>query len=494
MKKSLTLLGITALGLTTQAQIANFSAAPDFTGTDINGTSWNLYDLLDQGKTVIMDVSATWCAPCWAYHGSGALEDLYTAHGPGGTNDVMVLFIEGDNTTNNDDLHGLTSESQGDWTAGSPYPIIDDASIGDDYQITYFPTIFKICPNRVVTEVGQIDADALYSECQACLGLAETGTNVSMITYTGAMTACQDGTLDIPVKIQNRGTDALTTCNLEVRENGSAIATTTWNGNLATYAMATVTFQDVAFSDPSALTVHMTTPDVDADDNVVSPGIAAFPNAQANITFNLTTDWYCSETTWRLKNSAGTIVESGGPYDCAAAGGGAEASTNFSYGWILPYDCYSLEILDAYGDGLYCQYTGVTAPNGSFSLVNGNGNILWEGNDEIDVNLIYFASTTGGMKVNQPVGIEENALNSSLNIYPNPSNGLVYVNFSMAKASEVRMEVYNTLGAMVRNLNTTAPAGVQLRNIDLSDLSNGVYSLNITADGMKTSRLITIAK
>nr|MBP7513461.1 TlpA family protein disulfide reductase [Flavobacteriales bacterium] len=231
MKKSLTLLGIAALGLTTRAQIANFSAAPDFTGTDIDGNTWHLNELLDQGKTVIMDVSATWCSPCWSYHNSGALEDLYAAHGPNGDNTVMVLMIEGDGTTNNDDLHGLTSESQGDWTAGTLYPIIDDAGIADDYQITYFPTVFKICPNRVVTEVGQLETAELYAECQACLGLAETGTNVSLITYTGALTACQDGTLDIPVKIQNRGTDALTTCDLEVRENGTAIANTTWTGN-----------------------------------------------------------------------------------------------------------------------------------------------------------------------------------------------------------------------------------------------------------------------
>ena len=494
MKKSLTLLGIAALGLTTRAQIANFSAAPDFTGTDIDGNTWHLNELLDQGKTVIMDVSATWCAPCWAYHNSGALEDLYAAHGPNGDNTVMVLMVEGDGTTNNDDLHGLTSESQGDWTAGTPYPIIDDAGIADDYQITYFPTIFKICPNRVVTEVGQMEAADLYAECQACLGVAETGTNVSLITYTGALTACQDGTLDIPVKIQNRGTDALTTCDLEVRENGTAIANTTWTGNLATYALGTVTFQDVAFADPSAITVHMITPDADASDDVLTPGIQSFPNSQANITFNLLTDFYCSETTWKLKNSAGTTVEQGGPYDCSANGGGDEANTQFSYSWVLPYDCYSIELMDSYGDGLYGQYGSDPEPNGAYSLVAGNGDVLWASDEEADIYTIYYSSITGGMKVNAPVGIEENALNSSLNIYPNPSNGTVFVSFSTNKASEVRFELYNALGAMVRNMNTAAPAGVQIRQFDLNELSNGAYYLNIMADGMKTSRMITIAK
>lgn len=494
MKKSLTLLGLCAMGLATRAQIAPNSPAPDFTGTDINGNTWHLNELLDQGKTVIMDISATWCGPCWNYHNSNALEDLWAAHGPDGTNDVMVLFIEGDGTTNNDDLHGLTTASQGDWTAGTPYPIIDDNSIADDYQITYFPTIYKICPNRVVTEVGQLPAADLWAECQTCLGLAETGSNVSLITYTGPSHACQDGTMNIPVKIQNRGTAPLTTCNLDVLENGSVIASTTWNGNLATYAMATVTFQNVAFSDPSALSVHVSTPDVDASDDVLTPTIAAFPNSQANIYFDLTLDYFCSETTWKLRNSANTVVESGGPYTCGSNGGGADANTTKHYSWTLPYDCYSVEILDAYGDGLYSSgYTGNHA-DGSWLLRDGSYDVLWSGDPTVDINQIYFSSTTGGMKVNAPVGIEENSLSNSLNIYPNPSNGMVWVNFSMSKASDIRFELYNSVGALVRNMNTSAPAGVQVRQFDMSDLSNGAYYLNIMADGVKTSRMITIAK
>ena len=78
------------------------SVAPDFTLTDLNGTSHNLYNLLDDGYTVFIDFSAIWCGPCWGYHTSGALEDLYMNHGPAGypnvnantTDDVMVFFIK----------------------------------------------------------------------------------------------------------------------------------------------------------------------------------------------------------------------------------------------------------------------------------------------------------------------------------------------------------------------------------------------------------------
>ena len=60
-----------------QAQLPNGSIAPDFELVDLNGTPHILYDYLDDGYTVFLDFSAVWCGPCWGYHISGALENLY---------------------------------------------------------------------------------------------------------------------------------------------------------------------------------------------------------------------------------------------------------------------------------------------------------------------------------------------------------------------------------------------------------------------------------
>ena len=77
MKKLFTIL-VLALSLTTaKAQLADGSIAPDWTMTDINGQSHNLYNLLDSGYVVYLDFSATWCPPCWSYHNTGAFKDLY---------------------------------------------------------------------------------------------------------------------------------------------------------------------------------------------------------------------------------------------------------------------------------------------------------------------------------------------------------------------------------------------------------------------------------
>ena len=140
------------------AQLPDGSVAPDFTLTDLNGTTHNLYSLLDDGYTVFLDFSAVWCPPCWSFHQGGTLEDLYENHGPAGypgvspntSDDVMVFYIEGDgNTAQN--LAGTGGNTQGDWITGTLYPIIctdgtvNNTQVSSDYQIGYWPTIYMVC-------------------------------------------------------------------------------------------------------------------------------------------------------------------------------------------------------------------------------------------------------------------------------------------------------------------------------------------------------------
>ena len=170
MKKILTIL---VLALITHnisyAQLPDGSIAPDFTLTDLDGVTHNLYDYFNDGYTVFIDFSAVWCGPCWGYHTSGALEDLYINHGPAGypnvsantTNDVMVIFIEGDGNSE-DCLRNIScpTTTHGDWVSGTPYPIIctdgtvNTASVTSAYQIGFWPTVYMICPDKLTTEIG----------------------------------------------------------------------------------------------------------------------------------------------------------------------------------------------------------------------------------------------------------------------------------------------------------------------------------------------------
>lgn len=152
MKKLFTSLYAVAAISAASAQVG--ATAPDFTVVDINGTSHNLYSYLNSGKVVLLDVSATWCGPCWNFHNAHYLEDLYTEFGPNGTNEVVVLFYEGDAATGANALNGTGGSTQGDWVTGTPYPIINEAPLQLNLNIFAplgFPTINVIsCADKKI--------------------------------------------------------------------------------------------------------------------------------------------------------------------------------------------------------------------------------------------------------------------------------------------------------------------------------------------------------
>lgn len=148
MRKTFTLL-TAILGFTQISQSQVGATAPDFTVTDIDGVTHNLYEYLDAGKVVIVDVSATWCGPCWGYHEAHFLEDIQTMYGPDGTDQVRVIFYEGDSQTTMADLQGNTGASQGDWISGTNYPIVNESPVTLNMNIWAplgFPTVNVIRP------------------------------------------------------------------------------------------------------------------------------------------------------------------------------------------------------------------------------------------------------------------------------------------------------------------------------------------------------------
>ena len=485
MKKVLLIAVVALLTLNNvKAQIPDGSLAPNFTLTDLDGTSHELHALLDQGYTVFLDFSAIWCPPCWGYHTGGALEDLYINHGPAGypnvsantTDDVMVFFIEGDGGTLAE-LNGGTG-SQGDWVTGTPYPILptypgsNSDQVTSDYQIGYWPTVYQVCPDRIVTECGQ--SASPYSLVSACPAPASNDNDARTFDYSGETLTCE-GDLIPEIMIQNYGIANLTSLTIEVAVNGTIVSTTPWMGNLTTYGTDNIILPALTgLNSNDAITINTTYPNGIADaDPSNNPTVAfnvdlATQNTNTNVTVTIETDAYGSETTWNIKDVNGITVLSGGPYnDLGAAGTTPQTPVS---GTLNANECHTFTILDSYGDGMDAGYG-----TGSFSVIDDNGTILASGGVFTDV--ASAAYKTGNAST---VGMTN--FNSNLVIYPNP-----VINTLTIEGDYSSVNVYDIFNKLVLTSKSQ-------KSIDVSNLSNGVYFASIKTKNLITVKKITITK
>jgi len=72
--------------------------------------------------------------------------------------------------------------------------------------------------------------------------------------------------------------------------------------------------------------------------------------------------------------------------------------------------------------------------------------------------------------------------------YPNPFNPMTTVEYSLPENAEVRIDIYNSLGELVKTLiNNTMDAGYQKISFDASQLPSGAYIYQIKAKGQTKS-------
>ncbi len=201
MKKIITIFISLMTFFAAQAQLPNGATAPDWTLSDINGTSHNLYSKLNAGKAVVLDFSAAYCPSCWSYHNSQALKTFYNNRGPNATNyQANVYFIEmlASNTTGC--LYGsggggtpyqacTGSGSAGNWVANTPYPMIDNSSLNTDYNVNYFPMIYLVCPDKKAYLIGTQTAAQIDALMQTNCGITPGGGNTPLaISATNTVT------------------------------------------------------------------------------------------------------------------------------------------------------------------------------------------------------------------------------------------------------------------------------------------------------------------
>ena len=550
MKKVLLNLALALGVISANAQTPVGTVVNDFSLTDINGTTHTLFEYLDAGKMVVIDVSATWCGPCWNYHGTNALEDFYVQRGPAGTNEAMVFFIEGDPTTTSADLNGTGGNTQGNWVAGATHPIIDLVTTASfeatGLSIDYFPEMYIICPNHVVFKgdvTGAIGTlDLLNSYIGQCPSVA---VDPSVTAYTGQPNSC-DGNFNMSVTLQNNGLDPLTSCSFVVAGLDGPL-TYDWTGNLGSLQTTTVNLGTGVSSASGTATVAISSADptpntVDAGLNVIDPSnTTAIP---------YTTDFTAAGfpyANWRNENPDGGIGWD--IYGSATAQGNVALILTYYYDVVgqldylvtAPYNLsnasnpglnfkvanrrYSATYYDKLSvevstncDGPWTQVW--TKESAALATGADFGSGVWEPTAASDwrsegVSLANYANSPSlfvrfvsenhyGNNVfiddinvtDNFVGVENvEIVNANLNAYPNPANSNTNVNFALANASDVQMNIINMLGENVySNDFGTLAAGNYNEVVNFNNMPNGLYLVNLNVNGKVSTLRLTVSK
>ncbi|MFH2096196.1 MAG: hypothetical protein ABIJ16_10865 [Bacteroidota bacterium] len=391
------------------AQLPDGVIAPNWTMTDINGNPHTLYDYLDAGKVVIIDVSATWCYPCWNYHNSHALRDVYNNYGPAGTDEIMVFFIEGDGSTTLDDLNGTGSNTQGDWVTGTPYPIINSTAINNAYDIEYFPTIYMICPDRVISEIGQKTAAEIYTLSLTCPELTTDVNNARIFEAIEPSGDYCQGTVRPKLKIQNYGTSNLTSLEVVSVIDGIPADTFLWTGNLVMYDTEIVQADETAVLNNGNHSFEFIiqnpngVPDENTGDNTAS--LIFSTNSQGTVvTVKIKTDNNPSQTSWEITNSSGVV-----------ASGGSFTNANYLYQeTVCLYEdsCYTFTVYDSGNNGL----TGTT-----YGLIYWGGTIASFGPGAFTGSQIDLPFCLIGTEITESMNHEQ------IKLYPVPASAFFYV-------------------------------------------------------------------
>ncbi|MBF25221.1 MAG: hypothetical protein CMP49_01705 [Flavobacteriales bacterium] len=493
--KKLLLLAVCAIFYCSYAQLPPNSFGEDFTLTDINGNEFNLHSTLDEGKTVILDLFAVWCGPCWTFAETGVLEDLQAAY----PDDVVCVAVEADPTTPENTIFG-GGNSVGDWSTIIDYLMMDDpdGSVADDYALAYYPTIYKICPDRMVTEVGQLTSvNAFASEVGSCTS-AQYSKDARMLSYNGDETYCQ-GSMNASVTIQNYSVGAtLTECDIITKVNGAAFDTYNWSGSLNTYEVANINIGTISgIPDNADITFEIEySGDMDQSNNTIEPNITGSEESSVYVTLTVLTDAYADETSWELFDSNGNVVEStnivGQAYGAAGDYSGSN-NTEFVYDWTLDAGCYTFSVYDAYGDGVNSsQWGGV---DGEITLTNAaSGDVFFSVWDFGDVASVAFDA--GALS-----DIQEN-VSTKINVFPNPFKDYTYLSVDYSTnhlhrhmpLGDMNVEIYNNIGKIVYSNQSILTPGTNNLKIESGDLLPGLYYMNVIIDGTSNLKPLTIIK
>ena len=236
---------------------------------------------------------------------------------------------------------------------------------------------------------------------------------------------------------------------------------------------------------------------------VVGTGFAANPDGR-NTGFKLL-----------FKQGARTQAQSSGNFDFFVIHGAPDAPTvdvnvevanirivnNAAYtdqtGYLpVPAASYVLDLQDSSGTTTLKRYNAnLSTLAGMSGVALASGFLNPSANNNGPAFGIWVALASGGnlIPLSEVTGINDISEALGLKYYPNPNNGVLNIRYDAAKFASVNIDILDMSGNVVKTVNTSDNAGVNVIKVNTNDLTDGMYILHVvTPTGTANQKFVVI--
>ena len=162
--------------------------------------------------------------------------------------------------------------------------------------------------------------------------------------------------------------------------------------------------------------------------------------------------------------------------------------------FVVTFEVAKLNANDSLTSGAFIYSFEDGCGNGAFEIWNDGTpsyiSAVWGApGNPLEIDLLTAVTLSYGMS------LDNNTAQNSFTLFPNPATNNTTVSYNIVNGGNVSMQVTNMAGQVVMNLNDGFKnAGSYVRNIDISNLSNGIYVYSINVDGNISKGKFVVSK
>jgi len=273
------------------------------------------------------------------------------------------------------------------------------------------------------------------------------------------------GLLSPIVTIKNWGAERLTSLTINYLANNEDLHTYNWTGDLDFLDESKIDLEEFGFElgDLNEFMVYSSMPNGVPDENPVNDTLTqefgyAFMSEFYRISLLLKVDDFPQQTTYEVKDDAGNLLYSGGPFEQP----NAFVRDTFN---LYNSGCYQFILNDSGGDGLAGGFYVVREAFVGGATIKSGGDFGTKETTEFSIDW---------------VGVDDIELSNEIRIYPNPFENETNILLNVESNEEVIVKVYNTLGELTFEKNFgILPEGENAIKLRKEDFTTGINLVQI---------------